>query len=137
MATQRSDQHAASPGVEEELLIAARALAEAIVANDVARIGTCVTEDWVIVSETGVSEGKTLLALIASGQLTHSAMEMVGEPQIRVLGPTTAVLTARITNTAHFEGQRTDADEWTTDVYVHRGGQWRCAYTHYTSARLV
>lgn len=107
-------------------------LTEAVVANDAPRIGKCVTNDWVIVSGTGVSDGNELLTLIASGQLTHSAMEIVGKPRVRVLSETAAVVTARITNTAHYEGHRVDANEWTTDVYVKCDGRWLCALTHYT-----
>ena len=91
------------------------------------------TDDWVIVSESGISAGTNLLTLVASGDLTHSAMEVVGQPRIRVLGAT-ATVTARITNTAHHQGLRFDADEWTTDVYVRRDDRWLCALTHYTSA---
>ncbi len=138
MAANSRDQYAAPvpPGrgtVEDEVVAAEQALAEAIVANDAARIAGCVTNDWVIVSEGGVSDGKSLLDLIASGQVTHSAMQVVGQPQVRVLSPTTTVLTARITNTAHHQGRRFDADEWTTDVYVKHDGRWLCALTHYTA----
>lgn len=120
--------------IEQAVLAAEQELTEAILANDSVRIATCVTEDWVLVSETGVSEGTALLEAIASGQLTHSAMQIVDQPRVRVLGPTAAVLTARITNTAHAGGRRFDADEWTTDVFVQRDGRWLCALTHYTAA---
>lgn len=60
-------------------------------------------------------------------------MTAVGDVRVRVWGDT-AVLTARITNTAHYRGRRFDADEWTTDVFVRAGGRWRCAVTHYSSA---
>ena len=119
--------------VEEELLAVGKAFAEAIVANDPDRIASFVTDDWVIVSDTGISPGTAFLALVASGDLTHSAMAEVGRPRIRILGPT-ALVTARITNTAHYQGRRFDADEWTTDVYVRRDGRWLCALTHYTAA---
>jgi hypothetical protein len=46
----------------------------------------------------------------------------------------TAVLTARVTNTAHHAGQRYDADEWTTDVFVRREGRWRCVLSQITAA---
>ena len=138
MATNSPDQDpAGSPpvraAVEEQLLEVGKAWAEAIVANDAARIATFVTDDWVIVSESGISAGTNLLTLVASGDLTHSAMEVVGQPRIRVLGAT-ATVTARITNTAHHQGRQFDADEWTTDVYVRRDDRWLCALTHYTSA---
>lgn len=58
-------------------------------------------------------------------------MDRVGEPRIRVYGDT-AVLTARVTNTAFYRDQRFDADEWTTDVFVRRDGRWRCVLSHIT-----
>ena len=116
-----------------DLLALAAAWAEAIVANDPDRIAAFVTEDWVLVSGSGVSPGHEFLALVESGELAHSAMTTVGETRVRVWGDT-AVLTARITNTAHYRGRRFDADEWTTDVFVRRDGRWRCAVSHYSSA---
>lgn len=117
-----------------ELLALAAAWAEAIVANDTGRIAAFVTDDWVLVSNSGVSPGREFLALVDSGQLTHSAMAAVGDTRVRIWGDT-AVLTARVTNTAHYRGQRFDADEWTTDVFVRQNGRWRCAVSHYTAAR--
>ena len=117
---------------ETDVLATAQAWSDAIVANDAARIADFVTEDWLIVSESGPSPGVRLLALVASGELTHTAMAVVGDPRVRVIGDT-ALVTARITNTAHFQGQRYDADEWTTDVYVRTGDRWLCTLTHYTS----
>ena len=117
---------------EAELLALAASWAEAIVANDAARIASFVTDDWVLVSESGVSSGHDFLALVAAGELTHSAMTTVGDTRVRVWGDT-AILTARILNTAHFRGERFDADEWTTDVFVRRDGRWRCALSHYSA----
>jgi ketosteroid isomerase-like protein len=117
--------------VAADLLATASAWAEAIVANDAARIADFVTEDWVIVSESGISLGAGFLDLVASGQLTHSTMAVVGRARVRVMGDT-AVVTARITNTAHHQGNQYDADEWTTDVFVWQDGRWLCALTHYT-----
>jgi hypothetical protein len=39
-----------------------------------------------------------------------------------------------VTSTAHYLGQRLDADEWTTDVFVRRDGSWLCTLTHITAA---
>lgn len=118
---------------EDELRAVARAWTRAIVANDPVRMATFVTDDWVIISESGVSLGTSMLALVASGALSHSAMEIVSTPLIRVVG-STATVTSRMTNTAYYDGRRFDADEWTTDVYVRSEGRWRCALTHYTTA---
>lgn len=122
-----------SPDAARELLEVARDWADAIVANDAARISAFVTDDWVLVSNAGISPGSHLLETVASGDLTHSAMTAVGDTRVRILGDT-AILTARITNTAFYRGDRTDADEWTTDVFVRRNGRWLCTHTHYTAA---
>lgn len=105
----------------------------AIVSNDAERIGNFMADDWVIVSEQGVAAKEEFLSFIRSGELTHSAMERVSEARIRVYGDT-AVLTARVTNTAHYRGQQFDADEWTTDVFVRRDGRWFCVLSHITAA---
>jgi hypothetical protein len=60
-------------------------------------------------------------------------MTSVSQPRIRVYGDT-AVSTGRVTNTAHYKGQRFDADEWTTDVFVNRNGRWLCVLSHITAA---
>ena len=118
---------------EQELLALGEDWAAAMVANDADRIGSYMADDWVIVSERGISTKEDFLAFVRSGQLTHSMFEMVGDARIREYGDT-AVLSARIVNTAHFGGQQFDADEWTTDVFVRRDGKWLCALSHITSA---
>ncbi|MER7112755.1 nuclear transport factor 2 family protein [Streptomyces sp. NPDC000229] len=107
--------------------------AAAIVANDAERIGAHMTDDWVIVSQSGVATREHFLSLVASGELTHSAMELVGEPRVRIHGDM-ALFTGRITNTAHYGGERFDADEWTTDVFMRKDGRWRCVLSHITPA---
>ena len=60
-------------------------------------------------------------------------MDMVGEPRVRIFGDV-GIVTGRVTNTAFYGGQRFDADEWTTDVFVRQSGRWRCVHSHITSA---
>ena len=117
----------------EEILAVAGKWAEAIVSNDAARIAGFVADDWVMVDASGISPGERFLGLVESGQLTHSAMDPVGSLRVRVYGDT-AVVTGRVVNTAHHRGHRFDADEWTTDVFVRRGGRWSCVLTHVTDA---
>lgn len=105
----------------------------AMVANDADLIGSYMADDWVIVSERGVSEKEHFLDLVRSGRLTHSKFEMVGEPRVRIYGDA-AVITYRLVNTAHFGGQQFDADEWTTDVLVKRDGKWLTVLSHITAA---
>ena len=118
---------------EPELLRLGEDWAAAMVANDATRIGSFMADDWVIVSERGISTKEDLLSYVRSGQLTHSMFEMAGDARIREYGDT-AVLSARIVNTAHFGGQQFDADEWTTDVFVKRDGKWLCVLSHITTA---
>ncbi|MFI8890562.1 nuclear transport factor 2 family protein [Streptomyces paradoxus] len=107
--------------------------AEAIVSDDPQRIAAFMADEWVIVSDSGIDTREKFLSLVESGALTHSAMDLRTEPRIRVYGDT-AVVTGRVTNTAHYQGERYDADEWTTDVFVRRQGRWLCVLSHITPA---
>jgi ketosteroid isomerase-like protein len=114
-----------------QLVRLAKGWAEAIVSDDPARIASFMADEWVIVSGSGIDPKERFLSLVESGTLTHSAMDFRTEPRIRVYGDT-AVVTGRVTNTAHYQGERHDADEWTTDVFVRRQGRWLCVLSHIT-----
>ncbi|MEQ1643163.1 MAG: nuclear transport factor 2 family protein [Pyrinomonadaceae bacterium] len=118
---------------EDELLKIGSAWAAAMVANDAKLIGDFMADEWVMVSERGISTKEHFLSFVESGQLTHSSFDMVGDARIRIYGDT-AILTGRVVNTAHFAGQQFDADEWTSDVFVKRDGKWLCVHTHITQA---
>ena len=128
-----NDDSSPTSAVEEELIVLAQEWAAAIVSNDADRIATFVADDWVMVSETGISPSQDFLAMVRSGELTHSMMRRVGPARIRVQG-NTAVFTARVVNTAHHRGRQFDADEWTTDVFVRADGRWRCILSQITTA---
>ncbi|MCZ2390555.1 MAG: nuclear transport factor 2 family protein [Acidobacteria bacterium] len=119
--------------VTEELLDVAAAWAEAMITNDADSIGSFMADEWVIVSERGVATKEHFLGFVRSGALTHSRFEMRGEARIRTYDDT-AVLTARVENTAQFGGAAFEADEWTTDVFVKREGKWLCVLSHITGA---
>ena len=121
---------------QSEVARAATEWADAMAANDADRIASFMADEWVIVSERGVSAREELLSLIRSGALTHSRFEMTSEPRVVVYGDT-AVLTCRAVNTAHFGGEAFEADEWTTDVFVKRDGRWLCVLSHITTAQDV
>jgi predicted enzyme related to lactoylglutathione lyase/ketosteroid isomerase-like protein len=109
---------------------------QAIAANDAERIGAVMADGWTLVSDQGSTTAQRFLALVRSGELTHSAMSRVGEPDVQIYGDC-AVVTVRVINTAHFAGQRFDADEWTTDTFVRRAGRWRCVLSHITAVRAA
>lgn len=119
--------------VESELVAVADAWALAIVSNDADRIAAFMADEWVIVSESGVSTREQFLAFVSSGKLVHSAMDRISDARVRVYGDM-AVLIMRQTNTAHYGGEQFDADEWVTDVFVHQGGRWACLLSQITAA---
>jgi ketosteroid isomerase-like protein len=117
---------------DAELVAVEDEWALAIVSNDAARIAGFMADDWVMVSESGLTTKEQFLSVVESGALTHSAMDRVGGARVRAYGDT-VLLTARMTNTAHYEGRRFDADEWVTDVFVRRGGRWLCVLSQITA----
>ncbi|GGO42408.1 hypothetical protein GCM10012287_03250 [Streptomyces daqingensis] len=131
-AAQQRDPGAGA--AREQLTAVAADWAAAIVSDDPERIAEFMADEWVMVSETGVSPRAQFLSYVESGDLTHSAMELTGRPRIQVYGET-ALFTGRVTNTAHYQGRRFEADEWTTDVFVRRGGRWLCVLSQVTAAR--
>jgi len=118
--------------VRAELVALESDWARAVISNDAGRIAEFMADDWAIVSDSGVTSADRFLAVIRSGELTHSDMITAGPSRVRVYGDT-AVVTARVTSTAYYQGRRLDADEWTTDVFVRRAGRWLCALTHITA----
>ncbi|NMD60004.1 UNVERIFIED_ORG: uncharacterized protein (TIGR02246 family) [Nocardia globerula] len=119
--------------VQADILAIHEQWSTAIVSNDAERIGRFMADDWVIVSYSGITSKEQFLSIIQSGELTHSTFDRVNDARVRTYGDT-AVLTARLTNTAHYRGRQFDADEWTTDVFVRRNGRWLCVLSHITAA---
>ncbi|MBF6215245.1 nuclear transport factor 2 family protein [Nocardia puris] len=118
--------------VERELIQVYDEWLVALRDNDAERIGAFAAPDWVFVGQNGIDEGTRFLDNVRSGVLSHSMMDRVGEPRVRVYGDM-AVLSVRVRNTAHWQDQRFDLDEWTTDVFVRRAGRWLCVLTHLTN----
>lgn len=106
--------------------------ASAIVANDPEAIGSFAELDWVLVGETGIFPREQFLESVATGRVTHDTMSHQIH-DLRLLGDVAIVIT-RTANSGSFEGEPFTLDEWTTDVFIRRGDQWRCSLTHLTSA---
>ncbi|HEX8249610.1 MAG TPA: nuclear transport factor 2 family protein, partial [Pyrinomonadaceae bacterium] len=99
--------------------------------NDAQKIGSFMSDDWIIVGQNGITRKQDFLPFIESGDLTHEAMELIGEARVQIYGET-AVLTGRVTNNGHYKGAPFSADEWTTDVFLRRAGRWLCVLSHIT-----
>jgi ketosteroid isomerase-like protein len=117
---------------EQDVLAISHAWQRAIVANDTESIRRFTTDDWVLVDHTGLGTRTQFLDLVASNELTHSAMQSVeGSERVRIY-ENTAIVTSRVTNTAHYHGQTFFADEWTTDIYQRTDSGWKCVLSQIT-----
>ncbi len=119
--------------IPAELEAVSEAWERAMVSNDADAIGRFMADDWIIVSATGTVGKDAFLAIVASGDLTHETFK--GEIfSVREYGDT-AVVTGRVRNSGNYKAQPFVSDEWTTDVFVKRNGQWRCVHSHITAVR--
>lgn len=109
-----------------------REWSQAIVSNDAEAIGSFMADEWLIVGQSGITDKKSFLSLVASGDLTHEMME--GDVKKVMDYNDVAIVIARVVNTGHYKGQPFTADEWATDVFARREGCWRCVLTHLTPA---
>lgn len=121
---------------EQEILNISEAWSRSIVANDADAIGRFMADDWIMISERGIATKEHFLSFVRSGQLTHDSMDLAELARITIYGDT-AVMAARITNVAHFAGQRFDANEWTSDVFRRTPDGWKCIATHITPAATI
>jgi ketosteroid isomerase-like protein len=105
----------------------------AMISNDAGAIGRFMADDWVIVSASGVTARDDFLAIVASGDLTHETFR--GEiTSVRQYGDA-AVVTGRVRNNGHYQGEPFSADEWTTDVFARHNDSWLCVHSHITAVR--
>ena len=104
---------------------------EAVVSNNVERIGDCISTDWALVdAKAGIIPGERFLAVVREGILSHDTMK---KEVLRVkVYENMAIVTGRGKNTGKFNGRPIAADEWITDIYRKEDGQWRCVLTHLT-----
>jgi ketosteroid isomerase-like protein len=124
-----------NPNEIQTLKAVSAAWEQDMVSNDAEAIGRFMADDWVIVSERGVTKKADFLTVVASGDLTHETFK--GEiTSIRQYGEA-AVLMGRVRNNGHYRSQPFSADEWTTDVFVKRNGKWLCMHSHITTAKEV
>jgi ketosteroid isomerase-like protein len=106
---------------------------QALVSNNAEAIGRFMADDWVIVSDRGVTQKADFLAVVACGDLTHETFK--GEISSARLFGDTAVLTGRVRNNGEYQGRPFNSDEWTTDVFVKRNDTWLCVHSHITTVK--
>ena len=117
---------------EQEILDGAKEWADAMLSNDVKRIGSFMTDDWVIVSERGIATKGYFLSFVESGALRHESMDVVGEPRVRIYVDA-AVMTTRIKSRSYFNGKLLDDDDFSTTQLVKIERRWLSTLTHVTA----
>ncbi|SFB76682.1 protein of unknown function [Flagellimonas taeanensis] len=106
----------------------------AVISNNVDKIKECITEDWVLVdSQGGIIPQERFFQIVEKGLLSHSTMtkEIL---RVKIYGEI-ALVTGRGKNTATWQGQNIEADEWITDVYKKENEKWLCVLTHLTPVK--
>lgn len=107
---------------------------QAVISNDVNEIKKCITEDWALVdSQGGIIQQERFFQVLEQGMLSHSTMtkEIL---RVKIYGAI-ALVTGRGKNTATWQGQKIEADEWVTDVYKKENDKWLCVLTHLTPVK--
>jgi ketosteroid isomerase-like protein len=118
-----------NPSAEAELIDLTNAWDRAMVTNDADAIGSFMADDWTIIGSDGKVGGKAaFLALVRSGQLTHTVMES-HDISVRVYGDAAVVL-ARGTSGGIYQGQQFLEVERVSCVFVRTGERWQCVLTH-------
>ena len=117
--------------MESELMNLEQEFSKAIVSNDLKAIEPFLAADWVIIDpDGGVIDKARFFGVIASGALTHEAMDSE-DFRVRVYGDT-AVVTALTRTKGKFMGQAFSTQERATDVFIRHDGKWRCVISQVT-----
>ena len=118
--------------MEEEILKVENEFVDAIARNNREAIEQFVTDDWIIINaDGGIIDKERFLGVIESGTLAHELMEC-DDMRVRAYGDC-AVVTALTRSKGKFMGQEFTTHERSTDVFVRRDGEWRCALTQLTA----
>jgi ketosteroid isomerase-like protein len=122
--------------VEDEVRAVSAAWDAALIRNDASLVASFMRDDWIYVGPEGVTPKADLIAWIASGQLVHHSMQMVGADRVVRVG-NTIIVTGRKISSGTWDGVPYTADEWISEVYVRIDGHWRCAFSQKTAASVV
>jgi ketosteroid isomerase-like protein len=120
--------------MEQEVLQAESEWSRALAANEVSGIDAHTAEEWVIIGAEGTQTSKAaFLRAVASGDLVHEQMSL--EPDmVRTYGET-AIVSGIARSAGTWKGQRFATYERSTDIFVRRGGRWRCVLTQLTALK--
>ena len=111
---------------------AVNGLTQAMLANDVAAVGSWLADDWIVIDGSGgIVDRARFLAVIGSGELVHDSMTF-DAPEIRRIGDT-RVWTARARVSGRYRSVPFQSDERSTSLWTWQNGRWLCRFTQLTT----
>jgi ketosteroid isomerase-like protein len=107
-------------------------LSKAIRENDADGISRWLDKDWAVVATTGgLGEGPSIFPDgIKSGMLKRTTFE-TSDPRVRLFD-NVALVTTKVKTSGTLNGTPFDVQERQTDVWVWKGNEWKCVFTHET-----
>lgn len=119
--------------IEEELRATGEAFDKALLANDAPAVAAFMADDWVFVGPTGITPKAEIIGHIASGRLTHTAFETIGDDRI-VARRGLVLITVRRRTAGTWDGVPYTTDEWLSEVYERVDGRLVCVLSHKADA---
>jgi hypothetical protein len=92
------------------------------------------TDDAVMIGDSGVADKKTSLAAMESMTCEVKSYELM-DLKVTFLNNSTAILTYKSTQDATCGGEAVPPTVWSSSVYVLRGGRWYAASHQETTAK--
>ncbi|MGC3944622.1 MAG: nuclear transport factor 2 family protein [Chryseolinea sp.] len=112
---------------EQELLQHSLNWDRAIVSNDVDRISSFMTDDWICVASNGITEFKEFIKQIKHGQLMHT--EMSTTESYACIFRETGIVIGKGYSKGIFRGNQFSFHEWSVSVFVLKDQSWKCLIT--------
>lgn len=104
----------------------------AVERNDAEAMGAILSDDMILVVGAGTVYTRAALLESARNQdaIYEHQVEDMGTQKVRLFGPDTAVVTARLWLKGHYResGERFDRTLWFSDTYVRTAAGWRYAF---------
>lgn len=111
--------------IQAEILALDTRFQAATKANDAAAVEAALPEDYVLITGDGRTVSKADLVRAAREETVVYELQDPSRQTVRVYGPDTAVITARLRIKGVSAGKPFDFSVWYSDTYVRRSEGWR------------
>jgi PhnB protein len=106
---------------------------KAIEENKVAEMSHYMHDEWLMVSENGVTGKSNFIDVVKSGDLVHSKMDF--EIQQSIIHNNTGIVIAKGISAGTWKGVPFSLNEWSTSIYIKQGNEWKAVLTALAPAR--